>query len=50
MIKRCQALFTDDLGLDLPPKVEAMRAAALDWDRDQALRLIAAHVLATEDG
>ncbi|WP_051744305.1 AfsR/SARP family transcriptional regulator [Streptomyces yerevanensis] len=48
VIKRCQELLTGDLGLDLPPRVEAMRAAALDWDRDQALRLIAAH--ATEDG
>ncbi|MDT0347614.1 hypothetical protein [Streptomyces litchfieldiae] len=47
---RCQALLTDDLDLDLPPKAEAMWAAALDWDRDQALRLIAAHALATEDG
>ncbi|GGW40071.1 AfsR/SARP family transcriptional regulator [Streptomyces caelestis] len=42
VIKRCEKVFVDGLGLDLPPDVEAMRAAALSWDREQALRLIAA--------
>jgi DNA-binding SARP family transcriptional activator len=42
VIKRCQLLFADDLGLDLPPRVEAIRGAALSWDRNQALRLVAA--------
>ena len=40
-IRRCQDLFAEDLGLDLPPKVGAMRTAALSWDRAQALRLLA---------
>ncbi|WP_369198771.1 AfsR/SARP family transcriptional regulator [Streptomyces djakartensis] len=42
VIKRCQKVFVEDLGLNLPPDVEAMRAAALSWDRHHALRLIAA--------
>jgi DNA-binding SARP family transcriptional activator len=44
VIKRCQELLSDDLGLDLPPSVEAMRSAALNWDREQALRLVARQV------
>lgn len=50
VIKRCQVLFADDLGLDLPPHVEAMRDAALRWDRDQALRLVAGHLLSADSG
>lgn len=42
-IERCRILFGEDLGLDLPPGVGEMRAAALDWDRDQARCLVAAH-------
>ncbi|GCD97073.1 AfsR/SARP family transcriptional regulator [Embleya hyalina] len=42
-INRCQALFADDLGLDLPPHAAAMRTAALNWDRGEALRLVADH-------
>ncbi|MDX3229894.1 AfsR/SARP family transcriptional regulator [Streptomyces sp. ME19-01-6] len=42
VIGRCQRLFADDLGLDLPPNVAAMRAAALNWDRQAALRLVTA--------
>lgn len=45
VVKRCEGRFAEDLGLDLPPGVEAMRAAALDWDHDEALRLVAAHVV-----
>ncbi|EFL33681.1 transcriptional activator domain-containing protein [Streptomyces viridochromogenes DSM 40736] len=41
VIKRCRVLFADELGLDLPPDVDAMQTAALSWDREQALRLIA---------
>lgn len=52
VIKRCQALFADDLGLDLPPGIEAMRAAALTWDSRKAWRLVAASVQSprAEDG
>ncbi|MFG3252683.1 BTAD domain-containing putative transcriptional regulator [Streptomyces sp. NPDC048172] len=48
VIKRCQRLFADDLGLGLPPHVEAMQLAALNWNGDQARRLVAAHALAPE--
>lgn len=48
VIKRCQALFADDLGLDLPPDVEAMRHAALSWDSDQARRLVATRAAALD--
>ncbi|WP_241192460.1 BTAD domain-containing putative transcriptional regulator [Streptomyces sp. ADI96-02] len=41
VVKRCQRLFAEDLGLDLPPGIEAMRSAALNWDREEALRLVA---------
>ncbi|MFG3252682.1 BTAD domain-containing putative transcriptional regulator [Streptomyces sp. NPDC048172] len=44
-IRRCQRLFAEDLGLGLPPRVEAMQRAALDWDGDEARRLVAAHAL-----
>lgn len=47
-VKRCQVLFTEDLGLDLPPNVEAMRRAALKWDREEAFRLIAARATTAE--
>ncbi|HET9654977.1 MAG TPA: BTAD domain-containing putative transcriptional regulator [Kineosporiaceae bacterium] len=43
VIRRCQDLYADDLGLGLPPSLEEMRTAALRWDREQALRLVAAH-------
>ncbi|MEU4693419.1 BTAD domain-containing putative transcriptional regulator [Actinoplanes sp. NPDC023714] len=49
-IKRCQELFADDLGLDLPPSVGAMRMAALSWDRAQALRLLCSGASATGGG
>ncbi|MFB9237953.1 BTAD domain-containing putative transcriptional regulator [Plantactinospora siamensis] len=42
VIRRCQDLFADDLGLDLPPNLEAMRGAALSWNRGQALELLLA--------
>lgn len=48
VIKNCQTLFADDLGLDLPPNIEAIRSAALRWDRDEALRLVAAHAMVTD--
>ncbi|WP_249416232.1 BTAD domain-containing putative transcriptional regulator [Streptomyces sp. TS71-3] len=41
IIKRCRTVFVNDLGLDVPPSVEAMRNAALTWDGDEALRLVA---------
>ncbi|MFE7289337.1 BTAD domain-containing putative transcriptional regulator [Streptomyces noursei] len=47
-IKRCQELFAVDLGLDLPPSIEAMRVAALNWSPDQALQLVAAQVRTTD--
>ncbi|GEC07944.1 hypothetical protein SSP24_55990 [Streptomyces spinoverrucosus] len=50
VIKRCQVLLAEDLGLDLPPSIEAMRSAALTWDRDEALRLVTAQALGTYDG
>lgn len=50
VIKRCQHLFAEDLGLDLPPNVEAIRAAALSWDRNQAIRLVASRASAPETG
>jgi DNA-binding SARP family transcriptional activator len=46
VIKRCKMLFANELGLDLPPDVDAMQAAALSWDRDEALRLVAARASA----
>ncbi|WP_079024392.1 AfsR/SARP family transcriptional regulator [Streptomyces scabiei] len=46
VIKRCKVLFADELGLDLPPRVDAMQTAALSWDRDHALRLVAARASA----
>ncbi|SFN93870.1 DNA-binding transcriptional activator of the SARP family [Streptomyces sp. cf124] len=49
VIKRCRVLFADELGLDLPPDVGAMQTAALSWDRDQALRLVAARTSALSD-
>ncbi|MEU1211161.1 BTAD domain-containing putative transcriptional regulator [Streptomyces sp. NPDC005790] len=49
-IKRCQTLFADDLGLGLPPTVEAMRSAALNWDSARALRLIEARASASDSG
>ncbi|MFE7232083.1 AfsR/SARP family transcriptional regulator [Streptomyces sp. NPDC002405] len=49
-IKRCQTLFAEDLGLDLPPNVEAMRAAALSWNSEDALRLVAAPTLVADNG
>lgn len=48
VINNCQNLFADDLGLDLPPNIEALRAAALRWDRQEALRLVAVNALATD--
>ncbi|MFE0103076.1 BTAD domain-containing putative transcriptional regulator [Streptomyces sp. NPDC059009] len=47
-VKRCQQLFAEDLGLDLPPQVAAMRAAALTWDCDAAFRLVAARASTAE--
>lgn len=41
VVNRCQKLFAEDLGLDLPPGIEAMRKAALNWDREEAMRLVA---------
>ncbi|GHA98522.1 BTAD domain-containing putative transcriptional regulator [Streptomyces termitum] len=41
VVGRCQAVFADELGLDVPPGVEAIRAAALSWDTDRAHRLVA---------
>lgn len=41
VVSRCQKLFAEDLGLDLPPGIEAMRKAALNWDREEAMRLVA---------
>ncbi|MGW1293076.1 AfsR/SARP family transcriptional regulator [Streptomyces sp. NPDC002533] len=49
-IRRCQKLFADDLGLDLPPTVEAMRNAALNWDGDEARRLVSARASTTDRG
>lgn len=40
VLKRCRAAFVEDLGLDVPPSVEAIRGAALAWDGDEALRLV----------
>lgn len=45
VIDRCRVRFADDLGLDLPPGMEALRAAALGWDREEALRLVSASAL-----
>ncbi|MCT2594784.1 winged helix-turn-helix domain-containing protein [Streptomyces sp. N2-109] len=47
-IGRCQRLFADDLGLCLPPRVEAMQRAALDWNAEEARRLVAAHALSPD--
>lgn len=41
VIKRCRTVFVNDLGLDVPPSVDAMRNAALTWDGDEALRMVA---------
>ncbi|RZU51335.1 DNA-binding SARP family transcriptional activator [Krasilnikovia cinnamomea] len=46
VIRRCQQLFAEDLGLDLPPSLGALRTAALSWDREQALRLVASGISA----
>ncbi|WP_405056873.1 winged helix-turn-helix domain-containing protein [Kribbella sp. NBC_01505] len=43
VIERCRVVFAEELGLDLPPGVEAMQAAVRDWDRDRARSLVAAH-------
>ncbi|MBZ6136708.1 MULTISPECIES: AfsR/SARP family transcriptional regulator [Streptomyces] len=40
VLNRCRAVLVEDLGLDVPPSVEAMRGAALTWDSEEALRLI----------
>ncbi|MBB1260788.1 AfsR/SARP family transcriptional regulator [Streptomyces alkaliterrae] len=47
-ITRCRRLFADDLGLCLPPRVEAMQRAALAWNAEEARRLVAARALSTE--
>ncbi|WP_223206307.1 AfsR/SARP family transcriptional regulator [Streptomyces xanthii] len=41
VIERCRTVFAEDLGLDVPPGVEAIRAAALTWDTARAHRLVA---------
>ncbi|MFJ9033393.1 BTAD domain-containing putative transcriptional regulator [Streptomyces sp. NPDC102274] len=41
VLRRCRTVLVEDLGLDVPPNVEAMRGAALTWDGDEALRLVA---------
>ncbi|MFI0985823.1 BTAD domain-containing putative transcriptional regulator [Streptomyces exfoliatus] len=41
VIERCRTVFADELGLDVPPGVEAIRAAALTWDTARAHRLVA---------
>ncbi|MFJ8539166.1 BTAD domain-containing putative transcriptional regulator [Streptomyces sp. NPDC093591] len=48
VIDRCRVLFADDLGLDLPPGIEALRAAALSWDREKARRLVSDSALLAE--
>ncbi|MFD7069150.1 BTAD domain-containing putative transcriptional regulator [Streptomyces sp. NPDC059913] len=48
-VNRCQKLFAEDLGLDLPPGIEAMRTAALNWDREEAVRLVASRARASTD-
>lgn len=40
VLKRCRTVLVEDLGLDVPPSVEAIRGAALTWDGDEALRLV----------
>ncbi|MEU1433507.1 BTAD domain-containing putative transcriptional regulator [Streptomyces sp. NPDC005775] len=40
VLKRCRAVLVEDLGLDVPPSIEAIRGAALAWDGDEALRLV----------
>lgn len=50
VVRRCQKLFAEDLGLDLPPGIEAMRTAALNWDRDEAMRLVASRTRASAEG
>ncbi|WP_419996272.1 AfsR/SARP family transcriptional regulator [Streptomyces boninensis] len=45
VIQRCQGMFSRDLGLDLPPNIEELRNAALNWDRDEALRLVEARAV-----
>ncbi|MFE7626013.1 BTAD domain-containing putative transcriptional regulator [Streptomyces sp. NPDC057509] len=42
-VERCASVFAEDLGLAVPPEVEAVRTAALTWDRDAALRIVAAY-------
>ncbi|MGW6578656.1 AfsR/SARP family transcriptional regulator [Streptomyces globisporus] len=49
-VRRCQNLFAEDLGLDLPPGIEAMRTAALNWDREEAMRLVASRTRASAEG
>lgn len=40
VLRRCRTVLVEDLGLDVPPSVEAIRGAALAWDGDEALRLV----------
>ncbi|GEJ99758.1 hypothetical protein TNCT1_20350 [Streptomyces sp. 1-11] len=40
VLRRCRTVLVEDLGLDVPPSVEAIRGAALTWDGDEALRLV----------
>ncbi|WP_433545881.1 AfsR/SARP family transcriptional regulator [Streptomyces sp. CA-294286] len=47
--ERCQKLFAEELGLDLPPGIESMRSAALSWDREEALRLVASWAQVSAD-
>lgn len=48
-IRRCQALYAGDLGLDLPPGLESLRVAALTWDTDLAVRIVASHAASALD-
>jgi DNA-binding SARP family transcriptional activator len=41
-VSRCQALYADDLGLELPPSLKALRTAALTWDTERAIRVVIA--------
>lgn len=41
VVERCRTVFAEELGLDVPPGVEAVRAAALSWDTARAHRLVA---------
>jgi DNA-binding SARP family transcriptional activator len=40
VLQRCRTVLVEDLGIDVPPSVEAMRRAALTWDGDEAVRLV----------